>query len=205
MNKTSMAIIGIAAAAIATPAMGAITITQGASAPTYATGIDFDAGEPVGPTADTYWQGTHGVVLASGEGGGPNIDDWGTTFGFGIGSGNSGFVNFGMFLTFDNAQNAMSFRYYDPSGAPSPFGGGSLISVWNDGAEVATYGFTAAWGGVGDEWINIVADGGMEFDEVRALGFGFDSTSMIDDLSWAPAPGSLALLGLGGIAVRRRR
>jgi len=205
MNKCTMAIVGIAAAAVATPAMAAISITQGVSAPTYATGINFDSGEPTGGVAANYWQGTHGIVINAGVGGGPNIDDWTTILGAPAGTANSGRVDFGAFMTFDSPQTAISFRYWDPSGDPSPFGGGSIVAVKKDGAEIATLSMTAAWGGVGDEWYSIIADGGMDFDEIVVLGYGFDSTSIIDDISWTPAPGSLALLGFAGVALRRRR
>ena len=109
--------------------------------------------------------------------------------------------------TFDNDLDGFSSRVWDPSGAPSPFGGGFGVFVFDDGVEVGSYFGTPAWGGLGDEWINVTATGGMKFDEVRILGFGFGPTTLVDDLSWnvVPAPASVGLLGLAAIGGMRRR
>ena len=89
------------------------------------------------------------------------------------------------------------------------FGVGLSVFVFDNGGLVASSSFTPAWGGVGDEWFDITTDGGSVFDEVRILGFGFDPTTFVDNLSWnaVPEPGSLLLL-IGGMSItllRRRR
>lgn len=127
--------------------------------------------------------------------------------GWGLGDGNSFFGNFGIFLTFDDDVTEFSAQVWDPSGPPSPFGGGLGVFVFNDGVEIASYFGEPAWAGLGDSWFDIAATDGMVFDEVRILGFGFTPTTYADNLSWnpVPAPGALALLGLAGLSRRRRR
>ena len=117
-----------------------------------------------------------------------------------------------MFLTFEDDVTDLNVNIQDPSGDPSPFGGGAVAFVFDDGVEVTSFAFTPAWGGLGDEWLNINATGGMVFDEVRILGFGFSPTTFADDLSWnpasaipEPASATLVLLFAGLAAVRRRR
>jgi hypothetical protein len=79
--------------------------------------------------------------------------------------------------------------------------------MFDDGVEVASSFVTPAWGGIGDTWFDITADGGDVFDEVRILGWGFSPTTYADNLSWdvVPGPGSLALLAVAGLVSRRRR
>ncbi|GJM19112.1 MAG: hypothetical protein DHS20C14_13250 [Phycisphaeraceae bacterium] len=206
-NKTTI----MGAAAIATicgSAMGSITITQGSSAATYGTTLNFDeVGGPTGAVATNAFASFGVTELQAGDSA-PFVGDFSTTPGQSwLGTGNAFFGNFGVFMTMDSDLSEMSFQAWDPSGAPSPFGGGMGIFVFDDGVEVANAFVTPAWGGIGDTWFDITTSGGMVFDEVRILGFGFGPTTYADNFSWTaiPAPGSFALLGLAGVAVRRRR
>lgn len=91
---------------------------------------------------------------------------------------------------------------------PSPLGGGALIAVYDDGAEVGSLIVNPVFfPGEAGTWFDITTGGGMVFDEVRFLGFGFSPASYVDNLTWnaVPAPGSVALLGLGGAFASRRR
>lgn len=207
MNTTAT----LAITALATAAGGAfasITVSQGASGTTYGTTLNFDeAGGPTGPgLANNSWASTGLADMAAGDGNN-FVGDNASLFGPWIGTGNSFFGNFGVFMTFDSDLTNFSGQVWDPSGAPSPFGGGVGIFVFDDGVEVANMFIEASWGGVGDEWIDISADSGMVFDEVRILGFGFDPTTYVDNLSWnaVPAPSGLAALGMVGLVATRRR
>lgn len=198
----------LTAALIAGSALATVTVTQDSSGTTYGTTLNFDEmGGPTGPgIANNAWAGIGLADMAAGDGNN-FVGDNATLFGPWIGSGNSFFGNFGVFMTFDSDLTAFSGQVWDPSGPPSPFGGGGLVAVFNDGAEVANFGFEPAWGGFGDTWIDISTSGGMVFDEVRILGFGFDPTTFVDNLSWnaVPAPSSAAILALGGFVGARRR
>src|SRR3546814_9914877 len=44
---------------------------------------------------------------------------------------------------------AFSIQAWDPSGPPSPFGGGLGVFVFDDGVEVGSGFFTPAWGEIG--------------------------------------------------------
>ena len=209
MNKNSMAIALIAAAALGTSASAGLTITQNASQNAYGDHlITFDEpGVPLGPTLlpTNYYQASDGMVIASGSSDG-SVGDNTSFLGFPVGTGLSYFANFGAFMNFDYKVTGLDIQFLDPSGPPSFFGGGAIAIVFNNGVQVGTeLSFTPAWGGVGDEWIHIEATGGDRFDDVRILGFGFTPTSYVDNISWTPAPGSLALLGFAGLGMRRRR
>ena len=210
MSGTMMQLGALAAlAAMAGAAQGAVTVTLGASAPTYNDrALTFDEpGTPTGPVSANTWLGSHDVVIDAGDGQ-PIVDDFGPVFGSWAGTGNSFFGNFGVFMTFAiNDVTGLSMQVWDPSGVPSPFGGGMGVFVFNDGVQVADGFFTPAWGGVGDTWLNVSAMPGESFDEVRVLGFGFGPTTIADNLSWdvVPAPSALALLGVSGLLGLRRR
>jgi hypothetical protein len=207
MNRT-IATLTAAAAMTSTSALADITVSAGASAPTYATTLNFDEpGTPTGVVSSDTWLVSHGVTVNAGDSV-PQVDDYSTAPGQAwLGTDNSFFGNFGVFMTFENDVTEFSTQFWDPAGPGGPFGGGGIVAVFNDDVEVANMFYTPAWGGVGDEWINITTTGGMVFDEVRMLGFGFPNTSYIDNASWnaVPAPSAMALLGLGGIAAGRRR
>ena len=206
-RKTMMgAVVGLAT--LCAPAAGSITVTQGSSAGSYATTLTFDeSGGPTGAVATDAWAGIGITELQSGDGL-PLVDDFSSAPGQGwLGAGNAFFGNFGVFMTFDTDLSAMSFQAWDPSGPASPFGGGLGVFVFNDGVEVGSSFGTPAWGGVGDAWFDITTSGGMVFDEVRILGFGFGPTTYVDNLSWTavPAPASAGVLALGLVGARRRR
>jgi len=207
MNITSTAIVGTLAL-IGGSTLGSIAVTQGASGTTYSTTLDFDeVGGPTGPgIANNAWAGIGLADMAAGDGNNFVGDNAGL-FGPWIGTGNSFFGNFGIFMTFDTDLTNFSGQFWDPSGDPGPFGGGMGIFVFNDGVEVANNFVTPAWGGLGDTWIDVSATDGMVFDEIRVLGFGFGPTTYADNLSWnaVPTPGALGLLTIAGVASTRRR
>jgi hypothetical protein len=188
-------------------AVGDITVTQGPDAPTYGITLNFD--EPGGPTGlvpPDSWSGDPWRITEFQAGDGfPVVDDFTDLFPW-VGTGNSFFGNFGAFIKFENDLTEFSVAVWDPSGPPSPFGGGLGVFVFNDD-ELLTQGIgEPAWGGLGDPWWNVTTSDGMVFDEVRILGFGFFPTTYVDDLSWnvVPEPSSL-LLALGAFALMFRR
>jgi hypothetical protein len=204
----ALATVGLAAVA-ASPALAGYTVTQGPTGPTYAgQQLNFDEpGGPVGIVSPDAWLADYGVSIQAGDGT-PWVDDWATITGQPwLGENNSFFGNFGVFITFDQDVTEFAGQFWDPSGPPSPFGGGLYVYLFDDGNQVAVTEHTPAWGGIGDTWFDITTDGGSVFDEVRLLGFGFTPTTYADNLSWnpVPAPGTLALLGLAGVLGRRRR
>lgn len=188
-------------------ASAGITIAQTeAPAPTYATTLTFDEpGTPTGSVPSNAFASTGLAVLESGTG----VNTVGDVTGFlpWVGSGNSFYGPFGVFMTFSNDLTEFSTQAWDPSGPPSPFGGGMGVYVFNDGIEVASAFVTPAWGGVGKSWFNVTTTDGSVFDEVRILGFGFPYETYVDNLSWnaVPGPGGLALLGLAFARRSRRR
>jgi uncharacterized protein (TIGR03382 family) len=101
-----------------------------------------------------------------------------------------------------------SAQYWDSSGPAVGFGGGAAVVALNDGVELGFVFLTnPAFGGVGDTWIHITTDGGMVFDEVRFVGFGFFPEAYVDNISWnaVPAPASVMVAGLALAAAGRRR
>ena len=195
--------------AVPTLARATITITQGMTAPTYTTTLNFD--EPGGPTGinvpNNSWAGApyNITTFQSGTGTndvGPHPLETGQ-------STNSYFGPFGVFIEFGNNLTEMSFDAWDSSGPPSPFGGGMGVFVFDNGVEIGSGIFTPAFGGVGDAAYDITTSGGMVFDEVRILGFGFPADTYVDNLSWNVVPEPTGMLltvlaGLGGLALRRR-
>jgi hypothetical protein len=205
----AFATLTLAAALISAQALGGITITQNNTGATY-TDYTLNFDEPGGPTGfippDT-WLLSHGLTIQAGDGNG-QVEDWATLTGQPwIGTGNSYFGNFGVFMNFQPDLTEFAVQIWDPSGPPGPMGGGLAVYVFDDGVEVASLFTTPAWGGIGDEWFDITTDGGDTFDEVRILGWGFFPTTYADNLSWnvIPEPGSLMLLAAGLVTVLRRR
>ena len=207
MRAKSFSIIAMALAAGTASAQ--VTITQtNAAAPTYATTLNFDeAGGPTGNLVGNEFAGI-GISNIMGGGGPGNVDDWDTIMGgWGLGSGNSIYGSFGVFIEFSSDLSEFSTQYWDTSGPASPFGGGMAMYAFNDGAEVGSVFTSPAYGGLGDSWFNITTAGGAVFDEVRILGWGFPADGFADNLSWnaVPSPASAGLLGLGGLVAMRRR
>lgn len=210
-SRSKMAMFAVATAGlIASNAIAGYTITQGTSAPTYSTTLNFDElGGPVGVGLPTdSWLGSHGVTELQAGDGVPVVDDFSGVFPW-VNDGNAFFGNFGVFMKLDSDVTEFSTQVWDPSGAPSPFGGGFGVFLFNDGGatEVASYFGEPAWGGIGDEWINVTTDSGSVFDEIRILGFGFGPTTLADNMSWnaVPEPATLSLLAIGALAIVRRR
>lgn len=202
----ALAVAGVASAS----ALGDYTVTQGTVLTPLDTTLNFDEpGQVTGVVPADYWLVSHGVSIGAGDGQSV-VDDFTANPAGGpwVGTGNSFFGNFGVFMNFASDLDGFTARFWDPSGDPSPFGGGMGVFLFNDGAQVGdTFFTTPAWGGLGEDVISISATNGMVFDEVRVLGFGFGPTTFMDDASWhtVPAPSSLALLALGGVAMNRRR
>ncbi len=186
-----------------------VTISQAAMPTAYSTSLNFD--EPGGPTgvglpSDAFL--ANGITALN-AGDGNNVVQDNTAGQPWVGTGNSFFGNFGVFATFANDLTEFSANVWDPSGPPGPIGGGLGVFVFDDGVEVASAFLEPAWGGLGLPAIDVTTSGGMVFDEVRMLGFGFDPTTYADDLSWnvVPEPSSSTLifcLALVGWFARRR-
>ncbi len=200
---------GLGIGIVSFPANASIVITQSAgAAPTYATTLNFD--EPGGPTGNNVPNDSWDVppwnipVFSSGD---VIANDVGDHSAF-TGQGTNSYVGpFGVFIEFGQDLTEMSFQGWDDSGPGGAFGGGAAVAAYNDGSEVASIFITPAYGGAGDSWFNITTSGGMVFDQIAFLGFGFFPQSYVDNLSWnaVPEPGSLALLAIGGVAMIRRR
>jgi len=210
MKCSTLATLAVAGGMIAAAsATAGIVISQGETGPTYTDfNLTFDEpGTPTGPVAPDAFQADYGLILEAGDGNG-QVDDWGTETGQPwLGTGNSFFGNFGVFMSFDTDLTALSMQAWDPAGPPSPFGGGMGIFVFNDGEEIASSFVTPAWAGVGESFFDITVTDGMVFDEVRVLGFGFPNTTYADNISWnvVPSPAGLAVMGIAGLVGGRRR
>jgi hypothetical protein len=191
--QTTIAAMTIAAASGS--AWAGYGISQGPTAPTY-TGMSLNFDEPGGPTGivtPDAWLATHGLTIDAGDAV-PWVDDWATITGQPwLGDGNSFYGNFGVFMTFEQDLSALAIEIWDPSGPPGPMGGGLGVFLFDNGVEVASTFVTPAWGGIGDTWFDITADGGDGFDEVRILGFGFSPTTYADNLSWDVVAGAVEL------------
>lgn len=205
--KSTQLSFAVASLGLAGIASADVVISQGDSAPTYSTTLNFnEPGQPTGSVSPSYWQAGYGVTIAAGDGN-PIVNDWSAVYGPWLGTGNSLFGNFGVFMTFDNDVTEFSGQVWDPSGPPTPISGGMAVVALLDGAEVAFTVVTPAWGTDAGSWFNIVGTGGSTFDELRFVGFGFTPETFVDNLSWTavPTPGAIAILGLAGLAGRRRR
>lgn len=215
MRKTGVSAAAVIAATVFVSHAGAaITITQSASAaPTYTTQLNFDApGSPTGTGIPSNSFAAWGISNF-GTGDNPNainVDQVNTTPGFGwLGTGNVAFGAWGLFVNFSNQLTEFSGQYWDDSGPASFSGGGAMVVVAKGGVEVGNFFVSApSFNPVGKSWFNITTTDGDTFDEVRFVGFGFFPTAYVDNLSWnaqIPAPSSLGLLAIGGLAAARRR
>lgn len=199
------------------------TVTLDSTGNTYGTSLNFDeTGTTTGAVTGNEWntdpwnititprQGpawvndytTGGIMDAAGNPGGAG----GT-----IGQGNSFGANWGQIITFDAPVESFSAQVWNS--APGSFLGGFGVFLFLDGAPVGTGilpgpGVSAEWNDSGDTWVNISADGVL-FNEISLADTRFSGADVVymDNLSWnlVPAPGAFALLGLAGLARRRRR
>lgn len=208
-TASAMPVAALTAVLLASvPASAAVTITQQSGpAPAYDTLLTFDEpGTPTGLVAADYWQASHGVTVTDGVNGAAPIADFSATSPW-LSTGNMIEGVFGVFMTFDQEVNAMSFQAWDTSGAPNPFGNGLVIilSDINDNV-IASQQFTGAWGGVGDTWFDITTTAGETFQKIVVTNFSFFPVSYMDNISWTtvPAPGCAALIGFAAMIGRRR-
>lgn len=203
---TSIVAAFAVSAGVAGVSQAAVTITQGASAPAYENGITFD--EVGGPTGTNVpgnsWVSKGVTEIAAGTG--TNDGFIGTAPGFGSGNAYSG--TFGVYFTFAQPITSLSIQWKDSSGPATFFGGGAIIIAQDAMGNDLQSLFIDNPGAVGaNSWFNIVATGGSTFSKLVCTGFdNVSPTSTVDNVSWSiPAPGSAALLGLGGLAAFRRR
>lgn len=207
MRYDLLTAVGCGALAMASSASATVTITQGPSAPTYANTLTFDEpGQATGEVTPDYWLADFGVSIESFDSV-EIVGDFQTSLGFPwLGTGNAFFGNFGVGVTFAEAVESFSIQAWDPSGPPSPFGGGFAVEAQLNGNAVANIFVTPSWAGAGNSWFDITTTDGMKFDRVVLLGFGFGPTTYVDNLSWTvPAPGAAALFGFAGLVGLRRR
>ncbi len=171
-----------------------------------------DPGVPIGESLDpfTFYQASDGISFRSGNGF-LVADTWDDLDGIDGGASPGGIQlagGFNVTMQFDQDVTELSWQGW-ASGSPSfPFGGINVF-LFNDGEEVASYfGEFAPFGGVGDEWFDVVATDGDSFDEVRFFNPAFNSfTSYVDNITFnaVPEPGAFGLLAIAGLAALRRR
>lgn len=210
MNRSlATGLLVIAAAAGST--QSAITITYSNSAPTYENTLNFDeVGGPIGGPLPTNAFASHGVTMMTGGLNGPFIAPGAVVQPF-LGVDNMWIgADFGAFITFDQPITQFSCQYWDDAGPATFFAGGAIIAAVLNGDEAnltSIFVDNPTYSENGPTWVNIVATGGMTFNEVRLVGIGFPvAFANVDDLSWTvPSPSAAALLGLGGLAATRRR
>lgn len=210
--KATFTVAGIGATlTLATPALADYIVTQsGSPAPTYSQSITFDEpGTPTGVVPSNHYEplgltmGSGADVNSFGIGDASGIFPW-------VGTGNVASGSFGLFLEFGPGATAVSFQGWGDAGSPGPFGGGFWVWVLDsEGNVLSNFDvFTPAWGGSGDTWYTVTATGG---DEIEYLlinnNSNIGSETFIDNLSWqpVPAPGAIALIGVAGLVVGRRR
>jgi hypothetical protein len=186
-----------------------VSVSSGVSAPTYSNTLNFDeVGGPTGSVAGNAWAGL-GVSSLIGGSGDVFVGALGTNPGWEwLGSSNVVYAPWGIFSTFSQPLTAFSCQYWDSSGPATFMGGGALVVALNGGVEVGSVFLDEpAYGGIGNEWINITTTGGSTFDEVRLVGFGFFPEAYADNFSWntVPAPSAAGVLAVGGLLASRRR
>lgn len=196
----------------AAPSFAAFAISQGpaGSNPVYTTTLGFDVAAP-GNTNPGDFSGTGISSLASGTGV-QILDDY---TGLGYGENQSLFMPFGAFIDFAVPVDAVSIQAWETSGAASPFGGGAILEIRNQSdPQSGPPLWSAPMDNTGNNPdISFTATGGMSFDQIRIVGFGFPSAdAYVDNLSFraavVPEPatsalGLIALLSFAGI-IRRR-
>jgi len=215
MNRRESMTIALSIAGLACAAASAnVNVTQGDSAPTYSTTLNFD--EPGGPVgaglASDSWLLSHGVTTMQAGDAFNRVENRSAMPGFGWLPDSNAFVGgFGVFMEFENDLTEFSAQIWDNAGPGGPFSGGMIIVALDDGVEVLNEFFDNPVYGVSgdaDTWFDITTTDGMVFDEVRIVGFAFvGPETIVDNISWnaVPAPGSMAVLAIGGLAATRRR
>lgn len=138
----------------------------------------------------------------------PNVLGWGNAFVPGDNLTINIFSDLAM--TTGSVENfvSMDMFYYENG----PWGGIELhLDAMLNGSVVGSDGFTIADGGGRDNitWATLTIDGVM-FDELRLYATLSDGTftamtGVLDNVTITPAPSGVALLGLGGLAMTRRR
>lgn len=199
------AVLGVAGSASAS----FVITQQAAPAPTYSNLITFDEpGTPTGVVPNSTWSDL-GITITDGVN--PNavvVGDVSGTFPW-INTGNVAEGAFGIQLAWDSAVTELSFQAWDPSGPPTPFGGGVFVVLFDENDnELQSGAFTGAWGGLGSTWFNITTSGASSFRRAVIFNNSFgNSTSWVDNISWnaVPTPGALALLAIGALGAGRRR
>jgi hypothetical protein len=173
--------------------------------------VDFEDA-PTGVNMDPFdfYQASNGITFTSGNGF-MVASNWDDTDGIDGGASPGGIQLAGGFqvnMQFEQDVTELSWQGWADGQPAFPFGGINVF-VFNDGVEVAAYfGDFAPFGGVGDEWFNVVATGGDSFDEIRFFNPSFQSFSAyVDNISFnnVPEPGTFGLLSIVGLVVFRRR
>ena len=205
----------LCALAVSSVALGA-TVTQSASHAGYADHfIDYDdPAIPVGWGGSLpldFFEASDGLTFVQRGADAPGVNDWLTAFGQpGNGSNQVG-QNAELVFQFSGGTSNFATELWNGSGPGGPFGGG--VHVWLDldgDQNFETFGatITPAWNGGGDTWLDISAGPGETIYNILLMHGGFALGPVIcDNTTWndVPAPGALALLGLAGLARRRRR
>ncbi|MHC5114302.1 MAG: dockerin type I domain-containing protein [Planctomycetota bacterium] len=179
-----------AAITLSGTAFGGYTITQSPTPDNVYSGhsITFDdAGVPVGVSEDpwTHYQASDGIWFTSGNGF-MVADDWDALAGIdaGQGDGNQLTGGFSVRMHFDAPIQELSWQGW-ADGSPAPPFGGINVFVFSEGVQVAAYSGFSPFGGAGDEWFNVVADGEDTFDEIVFFNGAFSSfQSYVDNVTF---------------------
>lgn len=199
----------LAAAAVLTAgASAAVTVSQGVSAPTYGTQLNFES-VATGFYAANTWAGLGLSSITDGANPGVSIVDVSAVNPWVTSNVADGFA-FGLFLTFSQDATEASFQLWSSAGPPGPFGGLSVLALDANDNVVGSLGVsTPVWvTNPNNGWINITTSGGDSFSQIRIVYGGFGSPQLFaDNFSWnlVPTPGAAAMLGLGLLGARRRR
>ncbi|MBX3354311.1 MAG: hypothetical protein KF724_01280 [Phycisphaeraceae bacterium] len=188
-------------------ASAAFSITQGSSAPTYGTVLDFE-NVSTGFYAANAWSNLGLASFTDGASGGLSVVDVSGTSPWVTSNVADGFA-FGLYLTFADDATEASFQLWSSAGPPGPFGGLSVVLLDGNGNSIDGLTVsTPVWvNNPNNGWINITTSGSSTFRGIAISygGFGFPAL-YADNFSWnlVPTPGALALLGLGFMGSRRR-
>jgi hypothetical protein len=218
MKVLSFSLGGLAAMALSASAFGGFTVQQTFDPVAIYTEKTITFDEPGVPTgaADPllFYQSSNGAVVSSLNTGSGAVGDWNTLYNMNAGLGNLGnsyIGGFGVRIDFNKPVDELSFQGWADGGL---FQGGMSVFLLDASDNVihnAFFSGSVAYGsnaGSEKEWYNVVATAGDYFDAVVFYNPSFSSFSTFtDNISWnnVPAPGAMALLGLAGVAARRRR